>query len=96
MARKTSTRKGMHHGLLSRVYSPIHHTIMAAKNIVDTGLSGIDNMGMSLVGHANGAVRNVFTRKSRKGGRRSVSRKSRKVERKTRKSQRKSRKSQRK
>jgi hypothetical protein len=65
---------------------------MAAKNIVGTGLNGIDSMGLSLTGHANSAVRNVFTRK---GGRK-ANRKSRKATRKSRKASRKSRRSQRK
>ena len=65
MARR-ATRKHSKRGLLGRVYSPIHHTLMAAKNIMGTGLNGIDSMGLSLTGHANSAVRNVFTRK---GGR---------------------------
>ncbi len=88
MARRATRRRG----LLSRVYSPVHHTLMAAKNIVGTGLSSIDNMGMAITGHANAAVRNVFTRK---GGRK-ANRKSRKASRKSRKATRKNRKSQRK
>jgi hypothetical protein len=91
MARR-ATRKHSRKGLLGRVYSPIHHTLMAAKNIMGTGLNGIDSMGLSLTGHANAAVRNVFTRK---GGRK-ASRKSRKASRKSRKASRKSRKASRK
>jgi hypothetical protein len=87
MARR-ATRKHSKRGLLGRVYSPIHHTLMAAKNIMGTGLNGIDSMGLSLTGHANSAVRNVFTRK---GGRK-ANRKSRKASRKSRKASRKNRK----
>jgi hypothetical protein len=91
---KRSTRKNTSRGLISRVYSPIHHTLSAAKSIVDTGLTGIDKMGLSLTGHANAAIRNVF---SRKGGKsRRAERKSRKAERKSRKAERKSRKAERK
>ncbi len=87
MARR-ATRKHSKRGLLGRVYSPIHHTLMAAKNIMGTGLNGIDSMGLSITGHANSAVRNVFTRK---GGRK-ANRKSRKASRKSRKASRKNRK----
>lgn len=79
MARR-ATRKHSKKGLLGRVYSPIHHTLMAAKNIVGTGISGIDSMGLSLTGHANAAVRNVFTRK---GGRKASRKSSRKASRKS-------------
>ena len=57
----------MARGLFQRVYSPIHHTLAAAKNIVNTGVSAVDKMGSSLTQHANQAVTNVFTR-ARKGG----------------------------
>ena len=76
---RSSRRSNMSKGLLSRVYSPVHHTISAARNIVNTGLSSIDSMGMSLTGHANAAVRNVFTRRARKSR---AERKSRRAERK--------------
>ncbi len=91
MARR-ATRKHSRKGLLGRVYSPIHHTLMAAKNIMGTGLNGIDSMGLSLTGHANAAVRNVFTRKGGRKASRKASRKSRKASRKSRKASRKNRK----
>jgi hypothetical protein len=91
---RSSRRSNMSKGLLSRVYSPVHHTISAARNIVNTGLSSIDSMGMSLTGHANAAVRNVFTRRARKSRR--AERKSRRAERKSRRAERKSRRTNRK
>jgi hypothetical protein len=61
-------------GLIERVYSPIHHTIRAAKNIVNTGLVAVNNMGTSLTRHADMAVRNAI-RGTRSGGRRMRARK---------------------
>jgi hypothetical protein len=95
---RSSRRSNVSKGLLSRVYSPVHHTISAARDIVNTGLSSIDSMGMSLTGHANAAVKNVFTRRGRRAERKSrrAERKSRRAERKSRRSTRKSRRSTRK
>jgi hypothetical protein len=68
-------------GIFRRVYSPIHHGLYAAKNVVNAGLStvgkvvnagvgGVDRAGMAVTGHANSAISNVFRGLSRKGGRR--------------------------
>lgn len=97
MARSRSTRKSR--GLVSRLYSPLHHAFLAgeegvaavtntARNIVRTGIRGVDRVGSSVTRHADGAVRNVFTRKSRNGG----SRKNRRTSRKNRRTSRKNRK----
>ena len=66
-------------GIFRRVYSPIHHGLYAAKNVVDAGLStvgkvvnagvsGIDRAGMAVTGHANSAVSNIFRGISGLGG----------------------------
>lgn len=71
---KAGSRKSK--GLFRRVYSPIDHLIKATRNIgrsafkrtgriVDNGLGFVDNTGSSLAKHANGAVRNVLSRKNR-------------------------------
>ena len=99
--RRASTRKNS--GLVSKVYSPFHHAFMAgeeavaavtntARNVVSTGIRGVDKIGRSVTGHADAAVRNVFSRK-RSGG---ASRKNRKASRKNRKASRKNRKASRK
>ena len=87
MARSRSTRKSR--GLVSKLYSPLHHAFLAgeetvsaltntARNVVRTGIRGVDRVGSSVTRHADSAVRNVFTRKSRKGGsRKNRSRKNR-------------------
>jgi hypothetical protein len=100
MARSRSTRKSR--GLVSRLYSPLHHAFLAgeegvaavtntARNIVRTGIRGVDRVGSSVTRHADGAVRNVFTRKSRNGGGRKNRRNSRKNRRNSRKNRRKNR-----
>jgi len=100
MARSRSTRKSR--GLVSRLYSPLHHAFLAgeegvaavtntARNIVRTGIRGVDRVGSSVTRHADGAVRNVFTRKSRNGGSRKNRRTSRKNRRTSRKNRRNSR-----
>lgn len=58
-------------GVFGRVYSPVHHGLFAAKNVVDAGLntvgkvvdagvSGIDRAGSSVARHANNTISNVF------------------------------------
>jgi hypothetical protein len=58
-------------GLFGRLYSPIHHGLFAARNVVNAGLGavgkivnagveGVDKAGASVTGHANAAVHNVF------------------------------------
>ena len=101
MAGSRRTRKSR--GLVSRLYSPLHHAFLAgeegvaavtntARNIVRTGIRGVDRVGSSVTRHADGAVRNVFTRKSRNGGGRK-SRRSRRSRRTSRRNSRKNRKS---
>lgn len=68
-------------GIFSRVYSPIHHGLFAARNVVDAGLGtvgkivnagveGVDRAGRAVTGHANSAFSSLFRGLSRKGGRR--------------------------
>ena len=83
--RSRRNRKGG--GLFSKLYSPINHLLQATgntvgvitnttRNVAKRTVSGVDNIGKSVTGHANMAVRNLLSRK-RKGGRR-ASRKNRK------------------
>lgn len=66
-------------GVFGRVYSPVHHGLFAARNVVDAGLntvgkvvnagvSGIDRAGSAVAGHANATVSNVFRGISGLGG----------------------------
>lgn len=77
-AHRKSYRGGR--GLFSTVYSPVSHVIRAAeesvaavtdttRNIVRKGLSGVNRVGKSITGHADSAVRNVVSRKSRRNRR---------------------------
>jgi hypothetical protein len=92
MAKKGS-RKSL--GLFRRVYSPIQHLIEASRNVTrsaakrtgrvaDNVLGFGQNVGSSVVKHANMTVRNVLSRKSRKDRKDRKSRKDRK-DRKSRK-----------
>lgn len=76
MARRGSTRRSR--GIFTRLYSPVGHLLSAgkesvgavtntAKGVVGQGIGGLDRIGRSVTGHANQAVRDVF---SRKGGKR--------------------------
>ena len=58
----------MSRGLIERVYSPVHHTIAAAKNVVNTGLSAINKMGSNVTRHADMAVSDIFSKRRRGGG----------------------------
>ena len=69
-------------GLVSRLYRPLHHALVVgeeavsavtntARNVVRTGIRGVDRVGTSVTGHADGAIRNLVSRKSRRGGSRS-------------------------
>lgn len=91
MARHTKTRRSK---LFRKIYSPLHHALMATRNvsrglfsasgaIVNKGLKVVDNTGSAIARHANMAVRNVTSRKGRKN--RQNSRKNRKSTRKNRK-----------
>jgi len=90
------TRKNRSSGLVSRLYSPLHHAFLAgeeavsavtntARNVVSTGIRGVDRIGRSVTGHADGAVKNVFSRRRQGGGRR---RKNSRKNRKSRKNRR--------
>ena len=63
-------------GLFSKIYSPVGHLVAAtgeavgtvtntARDAVKLGLKGVNNIGSSVTGHANAAVRDVFSRKRR-------------------------------
>ena len=67
-------------GLFGRLYSPIHHGLFAARNVVNAGLGavgkivnagveGVDKAGAAVTGHANATISNVF--RGIKGGKRS-------------------------
>lgn len=71
---------GSRRGLFSTIYAPVSHLIQAAeesvsavtdtsRNVVRRGLRGVNNVGKSVTGHANAAVRNVVSRKNRQGSR---------------------------
>ena len=86
--RRSRSRRGG--GLASKVYSPVSHLLQATneavgtvtntvKSVAKSGISGVNRIGKSVTGHADAAVRNVFSRKGRK-----ASRKSRKASRKSR------------
>ena len=71
-------------GLFHTAFSPINHTLAFAGeavgtvtntvgSVAKTGLRGVRSIGNSATGHANAAIRNVFSRKrkaSRRAGRR--------------------------
>jgi hypothetical protein len=89
---RRSTRKL---GLFRRIYSPLNHLVSATRNvgktvftrsgrIVDQGLGGVQNVGRTIMSHADGAVSNLIKRKG--------SRKSRKSNRSSRRANRNSRK----
>ncbi len=67
-------RGGM--GIFSKVYSPVGHLVAAtgeavgtvtntARDVVKTGLKGVNSIGRSVTGHANAAIRDVVSRKRR-------------------------------
>lgn len=85
---RSSTRRSSK-GLFTRLYSPIGHLFLAgkesvgavtntAKGVVGEGIGGLDKIGRSVTGHANMAVRNVFSRKNRKNRKGGATRKDRK------------------
>ena len=91
---RRSTRKL---GLFRRIYSPLNHLVSATRNvgktvftrsgrIVDQGLGGVQNVGRTIMTHADGAVSNLIKRKDRK------SRKSNRSNRKSRRNSRSNRK----
>jgi hypothetical protein len=81
--RRSKASKGKSkRGIFGYIYSPIDHTLMAAdnvarattntlRNIVSTGIRGVDRVGRKVTGHADAAVSNLLMtrrRKSRKNG----------------------------
>jgi hypothetical protein len=80
--RRNNMMGGM--GLFGKIYSPVGHALAATTeavgtvtntvgSVAKTGLRGVNRIGRSVTGHANMAVRNVFSRKrkaSRRAGRR--------------------------
>lgn len=84
---RKSSRKTL--GLFGRVYSPVNHLFMAAENsvnalargtgnIIHTGLNSVNKVGKSVTGHADQAVRNIVSRRSRKNRKSRKNKKSRK------------------
>ena len=80
--RSRSRRARRGGGLASKVYSPISHLLQATneavgtvtntvKSVAKSGISGVNRIGKSVTGHADAAVRNVFSRKGRKASRKS-------------------------
>jgi hypothetical protein len=78
--RNTRRNNMMGGGLFGKVYSPVGHALAFADeavgtvtntvgSVAKTGIRGVNRIGRSVTGHANAAVRNVFSRK-RKAGRR--------------------------
>ncbi len=74
---KRSTKRASKVKLFSRIYSPLHHALMATRNVsralfsasgavVDKGLEVVDKTGSAIASHANMAVRNVTKRSNRK------------------------------
>lgn len=96
-SRRNMSRKNRR-GVFSYVYRPVGHVIQAAnssvravtntaRNVVSSGLRGVNRVGRSVTGHANSAVSGLLSFKGRKGYRkasRKASRKTRKASRKTR------------
>ncbi len=71
------TRRSTKSKLFRKIYSPLHHALMATRNVskglfsatgsvVNKGLKFVDNTGYAIARHANMAVRNVTSRKGRK------------------------------
>lgn len=62
-------------GIAGTLYSPISHLLQATNEAVgtvtNTVKSGVNRIGKSVTGHADAAVRNVFSRKGRKASRKS-------------------------
>jgi hypothetical protein len=91
MANKTrKTGKGLR--LFRRVYSPISHALLAARNvsrslfrgsekIMNTGLNTVNKAGTSVTGHADEMIRDVVSRKNRKNRKNRKDRKDRKTRR---------------
>ena len=100
-SRRNVSRKNRR-GVFSYVYRPVGHLISAAdstvgavtnttRNVVRSGLKGVNRVGKSITGHANAAVSGLLRFKGRKD--RKASRKASRKDRKSRKASRKSRRS---
>lgn len=74
--RKSHRKMRGGNGIFSKVWSPFHHASLAAgeavgtvtnttRNIAKSTLRGVNRIGSSVAGHANAAVRGVFSRKRR-------------------------------
>lgn len=72
MAKTRRSRRG----LVSRVYSPLHHLFQAsgntvgvvtntARNIVKRGIKAVNNVGVAVTKHANMTIKNVTGRRKR-------------------------------
>lgn len=99
MVRRSTRRRG----LFGTIYSPVSHLLQATgnavgavtnttRNVVRRGLKGVNSVGKGVTGHANSAVRNVFSRKGRKSRLAGGKRKSRRANRKNRRNTRRNRK----
>ncbi len=93
MAKTRRSSKGR--GVISRVYSPLHHLFRAtgetvgvvtntARNIVKRSIKAVNNVGSSFSKHANMTIKNVSSRK-----RQNATRKQQRRQNATRKQQRK-------
>ncbi len=92
-SRRNVSRKNRR-GVFSYAYRPVGHLISAAnstvgaitnttRNVVRSGLRGVNRVGKSVTGHANSAVTGLLKFKGRKGSRKG-SRKSRRSTRRNR------------
>ncbi len=92
-SRRNVSRKNRR-GVFSYAYRPVGHLISAAnstvgaitnttRNVVRSGLRGVNRVGKSVTGHANAAVSGLLKFKGRKGSRKG-SRKSRRSTRRNR------------
>ncbi len=92
-SRRSVSRKNRR-GVFSYAYRPVGHLISAAnstvgaitnttRNVVRSGLRGVNRVGKSVTGHANAAVSGLLKFKGRKGSRKG-SRKSRRSTRRNR------------
>jgi hypothetical protein len=63
--------------VVQRIYSPVHHALQAAKDVLNTGIGAIDKAGEKVSSHANGAIQNMFMKKRSRRSRRTANRRSR-------------------
>lgn len=84
MARKTMRNRGKKSmKIFRRVYSPVYHTVEAARGasksifrgsekILNAGLGAIQGVGSGIAKHADEMIRNTFTRRRRNSARRAA------------------------